>query len=394
MTLTVSKAGPYYASGEIKFSSLRSNFRAQVRKETLSGSETFPTDTAEIKASELLRITTITNSNPVVPDATENANISTSSNWKVSQFRNSIKYYYIAQTATEINLDIDTLSWNSNLNKTVRKFLFVGSASTCGSNDATIPAAHLNATAYNLTVDVYGDIFGAAGRGGGSGGGAPAISGQKGGDALQMTSTNGANNIVLVRSTGRIYAGGGGGEKGVTGADGANGQCYDAYTQGGGCGCPSCASGWTDGSCYQNYGNHCDRKQVCGCWGDCWWESNGDTFSRSCYKDYQVSGGSGGIGGNGGLGKGYNNLSGPSNGDSAGTPGLAQGCFNGGSYTTTPQQGKPGTQGGNGGDWNQEGGNTDNTGSGGAKGLAVFGSNYTVTGIVNSDTVKGAYTAS
>lgn len=81
------------------------------------------------------------------------------------------------------------------------------------SNNATVPAAHLNATAYNLTVDVYGDIFGAAGRGGGSGGGAPAISGQKGGDALQMTSTNGANNIVLVRSTGRIYAGGGGGEK-------------------------------------------------------------------------------------------------------------------------------------------------------------------------------------
>ena len=64
MTATVSKAGPYYSSGEIKFSSLRSNFRAQVRKETSGGSETFNTDTAAIKASELLRNTTTTDTSP------------------------------------------------------------------------------------------------------------------------------------------------------------------------------------------------------------------------------------------------------------------------------------------------------------------------------------------
>ena len=40
MTVATSKAGPYYSSGEIKFSSLRSNFRAQIRKETSSDSET------------------------------------------------------------------------------------------------------------------------------------------------------------------------------------------------------------------------------------------------------------------------------------------------------------------------------------------------------------------
>lgn len=68
MTATVSKAGPYYSSGEIKFSSLRSNFRAQVRKETSGGSETFNSDTAQIKASDLRRITSTSNTNPTVPD--------------------------------------------------------------------------------------------------------------------------------------------------------------------------------------------------------------------------------------------------------------------------------------------------------------------------------------
>jgi len=117
MAATVSKAGPYYSSGEIKFSSLRSNFRAQIRKATSSGSETFSSDTATIKASELKRLTVTTNTDPIVPDATENANISTSSNWKLSQFRGSIKYYYITQSGTDLNFDIDAQSWHSNINK-------------------------------------------------------------------------------------------------------------------------------------------------------------------------------------------------------------------------------------------------------------------------------------
>ena len=55
MTATVSKAGPYYSSGAISFSSLRSNF-----KEATSGS---------ISASELLRNTDTLEENPIVPDA-------------------------------------------------------------------------------------------------------------------------------------------------------------------------------------------------------------------------------------------------------------------------------------------------------------------------------------
>ena len=75
MALTASTVGPYFASGSISFSQLRSNF-----KETSSG---------EVKASELLRVTDTTNTDPIVPDATENSNIATSINLKASQFRNS-----------------------------------------------------------------------------------------------------------------------------------------------------------------------------------------------------------------------------------------------------------------------------------------------------------------
>ena len=65
MAISTTKAGPYYASGAISFSSLRSNFRAQ----NIDG--TFNTDTLSIKASELIRVTSQTVTNPTVPDATE-----------------------------------------------------------------------------------------------------------------------------------------------------------------------------------------------------------------------------------------------------------------------------------------------------------------------------------
>ena len=96
MSSSVTKAGPYFSSGSISFSSLRNAF-----KETTSGS---------IKASELRRNTDTENRNPIVPDATENSPISTGSNLKVSQFRNSIKYYYITQSGTDENLIINDLS--------------------------------------------------------------------------------------------------------------------------------------------------------------------------------------------------------------------------------------------------------------------------------------------
>ena len=93
MSLTASKVGPYFSSGSISFSQLRSNF-----KETSSGS---------VSASELLRVTDTTNTDPIVPDATENSSIATSSNLKTSQFRNSIKYYNLNQGSGDIEANLD-----------------------------------------------------------------------------------------------------------------------------------------------------------------------------------------------------------------------------------------------------------------------------------------------
>lgn len=374
MAATVSKAGPYYASGEIKFSSLRSNFRAQVRKQTSGGSETFNSDSSPIKASELRRNTDTANSSPVVPNATENASISTGNDLKLSQFRNSIKYYYIAQSGTDTNFDIPGQSWNSNFNKNIRKIMFMDG--TCGSNAASTPAAFSNSTSYNLTIDVYGGIYGASGRGGGRSG-APAIDGETGGDALQFFS-NGKGNDVLIRSGSNVYGGGGGGERGKNGANGANGTCinYNIYRNRNCGSCPGCG-GDQRLSCYNRQGR-------------CSWTRQFHD-ARCLQRIYNsVSGGPGGTGGLGGPGRGYN-YSGSLTGDN-GTSGSGGGCpgynENG---SPVPQRGQDGEKGGDGGDWGNNGGNTNNTGNGGSTGRAIRGNNYSVGGTIDSNTVRGAY---
>ena len=360
MTATVTKAGPYYSSGAISFGSLRSNF-----KESASGS---------ISASELRKNTSTTNTNPIVPDATENSDISSSTNLKLSQFRNSIKYYYITQTGTDINFNISAQTWNSNLNKNIRKWIFMNG--TCGSNSISLYAASFDATTYNLTVDVSGGIYGA----GGSNGTSTTISGGNGGNALYINSSGGNNIVLFLRNTANIYGGGGGGEKGSTGSSGSSGTCYSystatqRYTTGNRCrSCPDCDPGWYRIDCYQREGR-CDwrgqfRKSLC-------------ERVITVTTPYAVGGAPGGAGGDGGFGQGYNQARTNGAGGAGGTQG---GCP---SYGGT---GNTGETGGNGGDWGSPGGVTTNSGSGGAAGRAVSGSNYTVTGTINSSTIRGLY---
>ena len=382
MTATVSKAGPYYSSGEIKFSSLRSNFVLQDRKQTSGGSEGFITPTGllrRIRASDLRRDTNTSNTYPNVPDATENSNISTSTNWKISQFRGSVKFYYITQSGTDLNFDIDAQSWNNNLNKNIEKILFVDG--TCGSNSTSSSAADFNATAYNLSIDVYGNIYGA----GGAGGTLATISGGNGGTALSINSAGGSNIVVYVRNTAKIYGGGGGGEKGFTNSAGTNGTCFNYfyYSVGSGCEwCGSCGGGVQIGGC----------GGVSGC--DCFiWCRKTQLANAQCRGTnyYTVAGGAGGEGGDGGAGRGYNNLSGTLSGN-PGFPGAAGSCSGYDGTTTTPGTGNPGGNGGNGGDWASDGVSDGiNIGSGGVAGRAISGSNYSVTGSINADTIKGLY---
>ena len=377
MAVATTKAGPYYSSGQISFSSLRSNFRAQQRKTTSGGSETFATDNASISASQLLRNTSTTNTNPTVPNATENSSIASSqSNWKTSQFRDSIKFFYITQSSTNTNFDMDDLAWNGNLNKNINKFLFV--TGTCGSSSVSSVAASFNATAYNLTFDITGSILGAGGRGGGTSG-APDPSGEGGGTAMSVSSSSGRNVVVLVRSGARIYGGGGGGERGAQGANGGGGRCYNETTTSGCGSAPGCPGGYSDRG---TWGGGCCQSTCDWCWGCCQRCVNYTQYRR-CVQEYNTSGGTGGAGGTGGPGRGYNNQSGSlaGAGGSAGSGGGGCGA----------QSGQTGETGGAGGDWATSGANTNNSGNGGGGARAISGSNYSVSGTINSSTVKGAY---
>jgi hypothetical protein len=364
MSATVTKAGPYYTSGSISFSSLRTNFRAQ------QPDGTFSPDTLPIKASELKRDTSTINTEPIVPDCTENANIATSTNLKLSQFRNSIKYYYITQSGTDDNasspsfpgFNIGTQTWNSNLNKSIRKYMYLNG--TVGSANVTQYAAYFAAEAHNLRINVSGGVYGAGGE----------VSGGNGGPALYVQST-GSEVVVEVNDTANIYGGGGGGAKGATGANGASSTCYSTsdYTTGQNCGgCPGCG-GNESVDCYADGGCNCGK-------GGC----SSTNYRSVCrvYSPYTVPGAPGGDGGIGGAGRGYNQTR---TDGATGALGTTGGC---------PSYGGDGLQGetgGNGGDWGSPGKNTTNTVSGGAAGRSITGSNYSVTGTINSGTIRGAY---
>jgi len=298
-------------------------------------------------------------------------------NLSTSQFRNSIKFYYVTLPSSDevTNFDIDAQTWNSNLNKNIRKWIYING--TCGSNDASSPAASFDATAYKLTIDVSGRMLGAGGRGGGTSG-APEISGESGGNALSVTSSGGNNVIVNVKSGAQIYGGGGGGEKGGTGSNGSAATCKRSqrYTQQ----CQqgafiSCPGGWNQTGSGQDC---CEWNR--GCSANNWW--------KQCEQTIYTSIPQGGAGGNGGTGRGYNNQSGSLDGAEGGSASCPS-CPGGYSQSGGSCSSK-GENGGDGGNWGSDGGDTNNTENGGNSGRAIAGSNYSVAGTIIS-TVKGAY---
>lgn len=384
MALTASTAGPYFASGSISFSQLRTNF-----KETSSG---------EVKASELLRVTDTTNTDPTVPDATENASIATSTNLKTSQFRNSIKYYNLAQGSsdTDLNLNIAASSlWNGNLGKNIVKTVTL--AGTSGSSTANTAAASLDASAvYNVLLVITGQILGDGGAAG-----TPSTNGGAGGNALYIDTNS--TGTVTVRTSGasaQVYGGGGGGGYGGDGGDGGGGSytttsSYQETRCGGGSGFH--AAGSHSGACSAqnpdasscncvtpNYGFNGPQWACCNC---CC------TYNRSSTSTTNTSGGAGGDGGTAGLGQGYlqtrtlggNGTGGSNGGTNAGRGGDAGDGGDGGDWG---EAGKDATDGDNGTNGNRGNGTSGATGTlGGAAGRAVAGSGYTI------DTANGVDSA-
>jgi hypothetical protein len=353
----------FFSSGAISFSALRSAF-----KEVSEG---------QISMSELRRNTDTSVTDPVVPDATENSNVSTSGDLRLSSFRNTIKRYDIIQTGTDVNLNGRSQNWNANANRNIQKRLFV--RGTVGSSNTGQAALSFDGTGFNYRIIVEGSVLGAGGAGGVSG----SPNGKNGGDSMFVRNTNtgtrpfpsGSHRIFLNNGC-AVYSGGGGGAKGATGASGTPGTCFiiTEYTTGRSCNnCPGCDPGDERLRCFNDGGCNCGK-------GGC-----RDSWQRAvCRKTtpYGVPGAPGGEGGNGGQAQGY--AQGRQNGF-GGAGGTAGGC------PTYGGSGATGETGGNGGDWAQSGSGT-NLSFGGSPGRAVSGSFYTVEGVINTNTIRGAYT--
>lgn len=328
-----------------------------------------------IKFSTYKRDTDKDETNPIVPDATENANIpTTNSNISASDFRNTIKEYIVTQSGSDENVDIDAQDWNNNLSKNVKAQFKVNG--TISATSPTSDAARFSTEAHNLTINVSGNIYGDGGVGGSVGG-----NGGNGGDALFVNnvsnrSGNSAKVIVKLNSNGRIWAGGGGGAGGADGNKGSSLSCYSDSTSaktvynGGstnpGRGCNNCpgVSGVTlvsNGNCGNNTGqrSRCRGRQERG-------QTCTNSYFRNCvYRtNFNVAGGNGGTGGTGGTGKGANNSKGNGN---AGNAGNTNNCAATGNSST----GNSGVDGAAGGTWGADGGNSGNR-NGGVKGRAIF----------------------
>jgi len=378
LTASTHPATPWFNSGAISFSALRTNF-----KETGSGS---------ISASELRRNTSCS-STPIVPDATENAAISTGNDLKLSQFRDTIKYYDLDQGSgdTDTNLNVAAASlWNSNLGKSIVKRVRL--AGTSGSTNGN-PAVSLDAAnVCNVILIVTGSILGTGGAGGTEG-----VDGGDGGHAIYVD-TNGTGTVT-VRTSGssaQVYGGGGGGGFGGDGGDGGTGKVTTSGTH-----------YWANTGCVGNnmpcqYSPNfnspipCDREK-CNAIRACGDGINYTLWQKECWDDYEYtnyySGGSGGTGGNGGNGRGYNQsrtfgvggTAGGAGGSNAGTGGDGGTSGDGGDWGQNGGDGETGEDGTNGNHTNGTSGTAGT--SGGTAGRAVAGSGYVI------DTANGVDSA-
>jgi hypothetical protein len=389
MAYTITKSGPYFSSGQIKFSDLRTYF-----KETSSGT---------LKTTELRRNTTTSSTGPIVPDCTENrtsgplaGGISTLNDLKISQFRNSIKYYNVTQTGTNDNGANTALpgcnvsgdiNWNSNLQYNIVKQFNVNG--TIGSYSTSQYATSLNSATYNLYINVNGTVQGASGPGSSN---QAARNGGNGGPAMYINPGTSGSVWVNVYSSGTILGGGGGGAMGIAGANGSAGTCVDQYETGSRCGgAPGCPSPYT--AIGQRNTGCCASRCGSPCWSCCQ-QCRADGYTSTCNWTRTVGGAPGGRGGYGGRGIGYTLAQ--QNGFASPNYGEASGPVYGGCPTYGPRTAGDGLRGQNGGNgataWGG-GGNGTTSASGGSagKGITSGGAGYIVNDTGYTSNIKGGY---
>lgn len=389
------KDGPYFTSGQISFGQLRSVFRPTLLNEN-------------IRASDYRRSVTYTKI-PVVPDATENASISTSNNLALSQYRNSIKSLSLTQTGTDTDLQIDGLSgnWNGNIARNIPKYFYLNGI--IGQSAGSYALQLLN-TIFNLKVVISGFVLG---RGGSGGTGGPYATGQAGNPGFPGGTALFVNTSVpplvfdvidgisyrnypvdVIMNGGLVFGGGGGGSGGKGGDNGPVGTCsfYSDYWTGYACGSvPSCGGATYLGN-QSGGGCNCSKK---GC-------ANTQYRSRCrSYGYYQVRGGYGGAGGPGATGRGFQNYNPPA-GLAGGGGGAGEVPFcNTYYFVDGAQVGGPGgvgSYGGNGGtggfggEWGNSGETASGSFSGGGPGRSIVCQNVNtalLTGTTGVNNIKG-----
>ena len=185
MAVGVASTGIHQTTN-IKFSQLRREFKTISPRTTFDGSDDHSGDTGSVSASELLRNTSLSATDPIVPDVVENANIvTTESNWNISGFKNAVKYYYLNQTGIDDNSGeervgfsvtdpsvnsaystIDLLSWKESVGKNILKKAFIdGIVGSVVSDKEALSVGNNNTDINNLLVSIGGSVYGSAGYG-------------------------------------------------------------------------------------------------------------------------------------------------------------------------------------------------------------------------------------
>ena len=365
----------YFTSGEIKFSAIRDTYG------DLAGTD--------VRASDYLRnagddvdweapgqTKTIS---PRVPNATENADVSTSTDWEVSDLRDSIVEYNVTQNASTSDeelefADTNVPTWNNNLSKNVNKKMSV--EGTIYANEVSKYALTFSDGEYNnLTIHVPdgGKIYG---EGGAAGGG-------NGGGALYVKNTASYDNVsVTLGSNGQIWAGGGGGDNGTDGNSGSSISCFTnsthnaSYNQNNrnydsNAASNACTAAAPSGSYDVVVTTATPTSVRSRCRGGTFrsgqgWNST-NKYGYACSPAWSVScsskianniaGGNGGTGGNGGVGQGFSNQSNPGSGNS-GNSGNTNTC----AATGAASVGNSGNSGSDGGTWGVGASNGGNAG--------------------------------
>tara|TARA_A200000159_G_scaffold158169_1_gene175126 strand:+ start:2753 stop:3937 length:1185 start_codon:yes stop_codon:yes gene_type:complete len=381
----------YFTSGEIKFSAIRDTF-GDLAGTNVSASDYLRNAGDDVDWSDDSTIT------PRVPNATENADVATSSNWSTSQLRDSILEYNITQSGNDEELefaDSNTSQWNSNLSKNVTKKMSV--TGTIYANEVSKYALKFDDGNYNnLTIDVPngGAIYG---EGGAAGGG-------NGGSALYIKNTASYDNVsITLGNNGRIWAGGGGGGSGNPGNSGSSISCSSStqvsgnYTSGGrdypgdGAGINACQANTNFG--VNGIVSANPNSVRVRCRGGSFRAGQGwNPVARSGYQcspnwsfvcnasqTNNIAGGNGGNGGTGGVGQGFSNQGGPGAGN-AGNPGNTNSCSNSGATSV----GNAGNSGVTGGTWGVA------PSPGGSAGVAITKKSTSVNQGLSANTVKGS----